>query len=162
MAPLSLATAHRSTRHQAFRRALDHSGCLITSYTRAGLRQDAAATFSSRPYTIISSPAAAMTAHAVRESAGWDAVMQQKDIGQNCQCGVIDNMANVTPTPHPAAASTAERNEWEAVLSATEGPQQAVTHDDKAQRVYAVVECGSHSTRLLISTGTTDVVGTHP
>jgi hypothetical protein len=51
------------------------------------------------------------------------------------------------PTPHPAVGAT--RDEclaWEAALAAP-GSSSA-----EQQLVYAVVECGSHSTRLLLST----------
>jgi hypothetical protein len=66
-----------------------------------------------------------------------------------------------THTPHPALASSREASEWEAVLSATEAaavpPAAAaagVTKDAAGSRgnhVYAVIELGSHSTRLLLS-----------
>jgi hypothetical protein len=74
-----------------------------------------------------------------------------------------------THTPHPALASSSEANEWEAVLAATERPGAVstatgvATNNNRERRgagVYAVVELGSHSTRLLLSaaTGDTDVV----
>lgn len=52
------------------------------------------------------------------------------------------------PTPHPAVGAT--RDEclaWEAALAAPDSSSA------EQQLVYAVVECGSHSTRLLLSAG---------
>lgn len=75
------------------------------------------------------------------------------------------------PTPHPALASSREAAEWEAVLTAAEAAapandssegrvvQTADYSDGHSMSVYAVVECGSQSTRLLLSTGQRDVVG---
>lgn len=64
-------------------------------------------------------------------------------------------------TPHPAVGGTqAECAAWEAVL----GSNPAVSSVDGGQSasqqppVFAVVECGSHSTRLLISSGSSDIV----
>lgn len=64
---------------------------------------------------------------------------------------------NSTPaapiTSHPAVGATqAECSAWEDALSGPAGLR------NDAQRLYAVVECGSHSTRLLLSTGSRDIL----
>lgn len=60
-------------------------------------------------------------------------------------------------TSHPAVgASAAECSEWEEALAGTF--RSASDPPDAGQGVYAVVECGSHSTRLLLSTGSTDIL----
>lgn len=68
----------------------------------------------------------------------------------------LHNPPNSTPsapiTSHPAVGATqAECSAWEDALS---GPRSG----NDAQRLYAVVECGSHSTRLLLSTGSRDIL----
>jgi hypothetical protein len=67
------------------------------------------------------------------------------------------NAGSLPITSHPAVgASRAECTAWEEALGGTAcsrpNPQIA------GQQVYAVVECGSHSTRLLLSTGSTDII----
>jgi hypothetical protein len=75
-----------------------------------------------------------------------------------------------THTPHPAPASSREASEWEAVLSATDAAAvppataAAAIRDEaggfKNDYVFAVIELGSHSTRLLLNDAVsgTDVV----
>lgn len=54
--------------------------------------------------------------------------------------------APAAATSHPAVGATqGECAEWEAALCG------------QSSGVYAVVECGSHSTRLLLSTGSSDI-----
>lgn len=98
--------------------------------------------------------------------AEWEAALDRSSNGCNAS-GLTDAHVLVAPTPHPAAASAAECSEWEAVLSAkdtaTASPQQSRKALKETQpQVYAVIECGSHSTRLLLSTGHLDLVISQP
>lgn len=96
------------------------------------------------------------------ELAEWEAALNQKSHDNHDDHGTTDAHVLVTPTPHPAAASAAECSEWEAVLLAAETAaahkQHTVGPQTSQQPLYAVVECGSHSTRLLLSMGSSDVV----
>jgi len=88
-----------------------------------------------------------------KDQSAWEEVLQQLD-GQQQPA----NMA-APATAHPAVgASQAESAEWEAALFASthEAPLQGAPCSAE-QGVYAVVECGSHSTRLLLSTGAADI-----
>jgi hypothetical protein len=97
-------------------------------------------------------------------------------LNQQAKSDVDEHQTHVgiaaTHTPHPALASSRETSEWEAVLSATEAAAvppaaaaAAVTKDaagSTGNGVFAVIELGSHSTRLLLSDAVSgmDVVST--
>ncbi|KAF6251503.1 Ppx/GppA phosphatase family-domain-containing protein [Scenedesmus sp. NREL 46B-D3] len=97
-------------------------------------------------------------------SEDWTSALNRHTNGYDA-----DDLARVgnaaTHTPHPALASSSEASEWEAVLSAAEAaaaaPSAAVGaaaavvplngRSSGRRGVYAVIELGSHSTRLLLS-----------
>jgi hypothetical protein len=64
-------------------------------------------------------------------------------------------------TPHPAVGGTrAELLAWEDALGSKPAASSITSRNSASQQpsVFAVVECGSHCTRLLISTGSSDIV----
>lgn len=87
-----------------------------------------------------------------KDQLAWEQVLQQHESQHPANSGV-------PATAHPAVgASQAECEEWEAALStSTNAAPLQVAPCSAEQGVYAVVECGSHTTRLLLSTGTADI-----
>lgn len=76
-----------------------------------------------------------------------------------CQRLQLQN-SSVPVTSHPAVGATAaECSAWEDALGGTTAAlsNSNDSKPDQKHALYAVVECGSHSTRLLLSTGTSDI-----
>jgi hypothetical protein len=108
----------------------------------------------------------------------WSSALSHSTNGYEADKQAVGGIA-ATYIPHPALASSREASEWERVLSAakastasaaaaaaagaavpTAGAVQGVARISGCNGVYAVIELGSHSTRLLISNaaGSADVV----
>ena len=97
----------------------------------------------------------------MREAQQWEAALQgtAKAGQQRAQHGSApaehhDDLRSLA-TPHPASASSSEAAAWEAALSKQHGQQQQQQWRQQG-RLVAAIEAGSHSSRLLITDGTTD------
>lgn len=109
----------------------------------------------------------------LQDQAAWEEALNVKTRPQStldakeshkqatdCDKGQLDDRSLMI-TSHPAVgASAAECSEWEEALGGTacSAPTSTDSTDTTRQHVYAVIECGSHSTRLLLSTGSTDII----
>lgn len=84
------------------------------------------------------------------DQLAWEQALGGAAAAQEQQPDAFATQQEAPPHPHPVVGATQQEcMAWEAALAGLNSSASA----EQQSPVYAVVECGSHSTRLLLSTG---------